>query len=81
MNDNMLLIDAGDDLTGFLYAPPSFLDGTARALDLGGTLSEFNTALSEDQADYLALRADWLTVGQDICRAMAAVEADRKATD
>ncbi len=76
MDDSALLNDVRDDLTGFLYSRPSLLDGAARVLDMGGTLAEFNTALSEEQADYLALRVDWLTVGRDIRRALDAFGAE-----
>ena len=46
-----------------LYAQPTFLEGVGRVFDFGGTLSEFNRSLSPEQADYFALRADWIAVG------------------
>ncbi len=52
--------------THFLYAMPSFWSGWARIIDLGDTLTEYNQSLSPAQADYLALRSDWLVVGNDI---------------
>jgi len=55
---------------GFLFARPSFLEGVARALDLGGTLQEYNSSRSPEQADALALEADWRVVGADLLRAM-----------
>lgn len=55
---------------GFLFARPSFLEGVARALDLGGTLQEYNSARSPEVADALALEADWRVVGADLLRAM-----------
>ena len=59
-----------DPSFGFLFARPSFVEGVARAFDVGGTLQEYNAAISEEQADALALGADWRMVGADLLRAM-----------
>jgi hypothetical protein len=66
--------DARDigSLTGFLYARPSFLEGAASVLDLGGTMAMFNESLSGEQADFLALSSDWQNIGNDIREAMRA---------
>jgi hypothetical protein len=61
---------------GFLYARPSFWEGMGRALDLGGTLQEYNTSLTPDQADQLALFADWQTVEDDFRGAVAQSDAE-----
>lgn len=58
----------------FLFAQPSFFEGAARALDLGCTLDHYNSALSESQADAMAMYADWLAVGHDIQAAIAVVK-------
>jgi hypothetical protein len=58
-----------------LFAPPSFILGMASIIDFGNTLTEYNYANNGDQADYLALRSDWLAVGNDL---RAAVEALRR---
>lgn len=50
----------------FLFARPSFLSGFARAIDLGSTLTEFNHSVTPEQADAIAMRADWEAVGQDL---------------
>ena len=42
----------------FLFARPSFVEGFARLLDLGGTLNEYNSSIDGPHADELALRAD-----------------------
>ncbi len=55
-----------------LFARPSFVEGMARTLDFGGTLNEYNSSLSEEQADCLALNADWMAVGQDLLEVFAA---------
>ena len=62
------------DLFGFLYARPSFLEGLARIFDFGGTLNEYNESLTPKQADFLALRADWLTIAGDLRNAIEEVD-------
>ena len=54
----------------FLCARPSFVEGASRILDFGSTLNEYNRSLTSEQADYLALRADWRLVGMDLARAI-----------
>jgi hypothetical protein len=66
-------MDIGSD---FLFARPSFLEGVARTLDLGGTLSEYNRSLTPAQADYIAIWSDWRVVGNDIRAAVAALKRD-----
>ena len=56
---------------GLLYATPSFLEGVARAIDIGDTLTEYNGFESSAEADTHALRSDWQTVGDDLRRAMS----------
>lgn len=63
-----------------LFAHPSALGGIARILDFGGTLNEYNTANSEEQADLLAAWADWLAVGDDLRTAFRTYE-DRHIMD
>lgn len=53
--------------SGLLSAAPSFLEGVARAIDIGDTLTEYGG--SEDGAR--ALRFDWQAVGDDMRRAIA----------
>jgi hypothetical protein len=50
----------------FLCARPSFIEGMSRILDFGGALNEYNRSLTPEQADYLALYADWRLVGMDL---------------
>lgn len=59
----------------FLFANPSFAEGMARVLDMGGTLNVYNASSTERQADYLALLADWLAVGEDLLRAELALRS------
>jgi len=51
---------------GFLFADPSFLQGVASVIDLGGTLLAYNESDSAQEADARAIATDWAIVGQDI---------------
>ncbi len=59
----------GEMRSDFLFARATFLEGVARILDLGDTLTEFNTSLSVEQADQIAASADVRIVGQELRRA------------
>jgi hypothetical protein len=61
------------DYTDILFARPSFLEGIARVLDIGGTLQEYNRSLTSEQADAVALGADVAAIGQDMYVAMGIV--------
>lgn len=63
-------------MTDYLYAHPSFLGGMARCLDLGDTLTEYNQALTGEQADLLAMKADWMAVGEDFRVAIRTLETE-----
>ena len=55
-----------NSFTTLLYARPSFLEGMGRLLDFGNHLNEYNSSLSPEQADALALYADWTQIGDDL---------------
>ena len=57
-------------LSTFLVAEPSLIEGIARMLDFGNTLSMYNYSRGPKQADARAILADWITVGRDISSAM-----------
>jgi hypothetical protein len=63
-------------LSTFLFAEPSFTEGGARVLDMGGTLNLYNSSLTDEQADFWALHADWRAIGQDL-QGTAAAEYQR----
>ncbi len=65
-----------NDTCEFLYATPSIAEGIGRILDFGNTLTEYNTSNSGEQADFLALRADWRAVAADLRGAMAEADAE-----
>jgi len=52
--------------TFFLFSKPSFIEGLARNLDIGSTLSEYNESITGEQADAIAIRNDWGAIGLDI---------------
>ncbi len=56
---------------GLLYAAPSFLEGIARVMDIGDTLTEYNTSENGAEADARALGSDWKAVGNDLRAATA----------
>ena len=60
----------------FLYARPSFLEGLARIVDLGGAMNEYNASPTGQEADAVAIWMDWAAVGQDIRDAIGAFEIE-----
>jgi hypothetical protein len=62
-------------MTDYLFAHPSFSGGMARSLDLGSTLTTYNESLTENEADAIALKADWMAVGRDIMSAISRFRA------
>lgn len=54
----------------FLFARPSFAEGVARLVDFSGTLNQYNSSPSSQEADELALWADWCAVGEDMQSAL-----------
>lgn len=69
--------DYMSDYSTSLFARPSFWEGIARAIDLGGTLNEYNYSRSGQEADMRALRADWHAIGSDMRRAVKQVLEER----
>ena len=53
-------------MTDYLYAHPSFLEGVARIMDFGGTLTAFNKSRTPSEADARATFEDWRAVGNDL---------------
>jgi hypothetical protein len=60
--------------TGFLFASPSWLQGVASALDLGGTMLEYNESKTPQEADGRAIASDWAITGKDIRKAVENLE-------
>ena len=55
----------------FLFAQPGFLEGMARVVDTAGALNQYNRMPSSQEADALAMWADWAAVGAEIAAAAA----------
>jgi hypothetical protein len=54
---------------------PSFWEGIARLIDVGGTLNEYHRPTSSKEADLRAIESDWEAVAGDI---VAATEKFRR---
>ena len=61
---------------GLLYATPSFVEGIARAIDIGDTLTEYNYSETGNLADARALRSDWRAIGEDMRQAIIQFRRD-----
>jgi len=64
------------DESSFLFARPSFMEGVARILDFGNTLSQYNGSANPNEADAKAINSDWKSVGNDIREAEAKFKKD-----
>jgi uncharacterized protein (DUF3084 family) len=60
---------------GLLFARPSFFEGVSRVIDLGNTMSEYNTSLTPVQADNLAINADLDALRYDLAKARQELQA------
>ena len=65
--------------TGFLFAAPSFLQGFASAIDLSGTLVEYNVSTTIQDADLRAIASDWAVIGKDIYTATENLAEEKEA--
>ncbi len=59
-----------------LFPLPSFLDGIASVIDLGGVYEDFEIADDPARADYEAILSDWQAVGDDIRAASASIRLE-----
>ena len=69
----------GED-TGFLFANPGFLQGFAVALDIGGTLVEYNISTTPQEADARAIASDWAITGKDFWTAAKTLVKEKAQT-
>lgn len=56
--------------TFYLFAEPSFMEGFARIIDIGNFLSIYHYSETAIESDYLAIKNDWLQVGEDLNQAV-----------
>jgi hypothetical protein len=66
------------EMSQLLFARPSFVEGMARIIDLGCTLTEFNRSPDGETADAIALASDWCAVGQDLRNAIDATNEQKE---
>lgn len=59
------------------YARPGFFEGMARIMDFGNTMNRYPKYRSAAEEDVLALRSDWVTVGDDIRAAISEFSEDQ----
>lgn len=64
---------------GYLYARPSLIEGVGRIMDFGNSLNVYNETITPEQADFLAMLADWRVVGSDIQSALG--DLDKELVD
>ena len=62
-------------MTDFLFATPSFLGDMGRVIDLGDTMTIYNTSETPAEADARALYNDWAVVGSAIREAAEQLNA------
>ena len=58
------------------FGKPSFMRGAARALDLFGCMPTRRSRFSPEEADHVAIYADWVAVGNDLRQTMYTFEAE-----
>ena len=58
------------DYSGLFFSQPSFGEGLARVLDVGGTFDAYNDSPTPEEADQLAIASDWYAVGADLYRSI-----------
>jgi hypothetical protein len=69
-----------DEETSFLFAHPGILHGLAVALDIGGTLVEYNISRTPQEADARAIASDWAIAGKDIWAAAKTLVEEKAQT-
>lgn len=53
----------------YLFPDSAFLEGMGSAFDMFGSLAQYNSSGSSEEADVRALRSDWTIAGDDLWRA------------
>lgn len=67
-----------ESYSDLLFAQPSFMEGVGSLVDLGWSPEEYNSSLTPEQADSLALESDWRAIGQDLWSAMRQFASEHK---
>ncbi len=66
--------------TNILFPKSGFLKGMARVFDLFGTLNNYNTSESAEQADAKAIYSDWISAGNDLRNVFGKYKYERSIT-
>ncbi len=53
-------------LSRYNFIRPSFFEGMARVLDLGGTIHLYKPSVNEPEANAKAMASDWEMLGEDL---------------
>jgi len=57
---------------------PSFSRGMASIFDLRSVSSKYNVSKNEDNADKIAIQADWRAVGCDLAKSIQEYEQEKE---
>jgi len=63
--------------TFYLFSEPSFIEGFARIIDMGGNLDTYQYSKTDEESDCLAIKNDWIQVGEDLESAIHNYESRR----
>jgi hypothetical protein len=62
-----------EEMSDYLFAEPSFFEGVARNMDLFGSMNNYNTSKSEQEADNKAFQVDVSSLQKDMDKAVSIV--------
>lgn len=63
--------------TDFLFSTPNFFTGAGSVMNLAGNYYDFNTSENDLEADYFALKNDFIMIGQDLYEAIETLNSAR----
>ena len=67
------------NLSSFLFVRPSFVEGAGRLLDFAGAMNEYNSSSSTEEADAVALEADWTAIANDLIESISEFDSNRSS--
>ncbi len=68
-----------NNLATFLAVPPSTIEGLGRIMDFAGALNQYNASASTEEADKIAMEAEWAAVGDELSFAVDQFGYDHRA--
>jgi len=63
---------------GSLFAEPTLIEGVGSVIDIGATMQRYNESKTEKEADFIALKNDWMAVGEDLGKSIKSYEQKEK---